>query len=67
MTTVSLSGLSLAPVEPSDEEAIRQWYELQCAVVRADSPDDPLPCWVHQLGGFRHPPIGEISRCGWLG
>jgi len=36
MVTVSLGGLSLAPVEPSDEEAIRQWYELRCAVVRAD-------------------------------
>lgn len=41
MSTVSLSGLSFAPVDPSDEDAIRQWYELCCAVTAADQPDDP--------------------------
>jgi GNAT superfamily N-acetyltransferase len=61
MTTVSLSGLSLAPVEPSDEAAIRQWYELRCAVVRADWPTDPPPCWIYQLSSFRHPWPGEVE------
>ncbi|MDQ2790698.1 MAG: GNAT family N-acetyltransferase [Pseudonocardiales bacterium] len=61
MTTVSFSGLSLAPVEPSDEDAIRQWYELRSAVVSADAPDDPPPCWVYELGSFRHPPASEIQ------
>jgi GNAT superfamily N-acetyltransferase len=61
MATVSLSGLSLAPVGPSDKEAIRRWYELRCAVVRADWPDYPPPCWVHELGGFRHPWPGEVE------
>lgn len=65
MVTVSLSGLSLAPIEPSDEDAIRQWYGLRCAVVRADQPDDPPPCWVHQLGSFRHPWPGEVDTV-WL-
>jgi hypothetical protein len=61
MTTVSLSGLSLAPIEPSDEAAIRQWYELRYAVVRADRPADPPPCWIHQLSSFRHPGPGEVE------
>ncbi|MDQ3763116.1 MAG: GNAT family N-acetyltransferase [Actinomycetota bacterium] len=65
MATVGLSGLSLAPVEPSDEEAIRQWYELRCAVVQADWPDDPLPCWVHELGCFRHPWPGGVETA-WV-
>lgn len=54
--------MSLALVEPSDEQAIGQWYELRSAVVRADWPDYPPPCWVHELGGFRHPWPGEVER-----
>jgi GNAT superfamily N-acetyltransferase len=65
MASVTLSGLSLAPVEPSDEDGIRQWYELRSAVVSVDAPDDPPPCWVDQLGGFRYPPPGEIESV-WL-
>ncbi|MGH3981339.1 MAG: GNAT family N-acetyltransferase [Gammaproteobacteria bacterium] len=65
MTTVHLSGLSLAPVEPSDEPAIQQWYELRCSLVRADLPGDPPPCRVHELGRFRYPWPGEIET-GWL-
>ena len=65
MVTVSLSGLSLAPIEPSDEDAIRQWYELRCAVVRADQPDDPPPCWVYERGLFLHPSPG-VDKTGWL-
>ncbi len=61
MVTVSRSGLALAPVEPSDEEAIRQWYELRCSVVAADLPADPPPCWIDQLGSFRHPWPGETE------
>jgi GNAT superfamily N-acetyltransferase len=55
MSTLSLSGLSLAPIDPSDEGTIRQWYELRCAAASVDSPDDPPPCWVHQLGSVRYP------------
>jgi hypothetical protein len=40
MATVTLSGLSL------------KWYELRCAVVLADRPDDPPPCWVYERGCF---------------
>ncbi|MGQ0719850.1 MAG: GNAT family N-acetyltransferase [Pseudonocardiales bacterium] len=65
METISRSGLSLAPVEPSDEAAIRQWYELRCAVVGADRPADPPPCWIHELGSFRHPWPGEVETA-WL-
>ncbi len=65
MATISRSGLSLAPVEPSDEAAIRQWYELRCSAVRADWPADPPPCWVHELGSFRHPWPGEVETT-WL-
>jgi GNAT superfamily N-acetyltransferase len=65
MSPVSLSRLSLAPVDPSDEDAIRQWYELCCTVVAADHPDDPPPCWIHQLGSFRHPGPGKV-RTTWL-
>jgi GNAT superfamily N-acetyltransferase len=65
MATISSNGLSLAPVEPSNEAAIRQWYELRCAVVYADLPGDPSPCWVHELGSFRHPWPGEIETV-WL-
>src|SRR5437764_9479826 len=65
MSTVSLSGLSVVLVDPSDEDAIQQWYELRCAVVAADQPDDPPPCWVHELGSFRHPWPGEV-RTIWL-
>jgi GNAT superfamily N-acetyltransferase len=65
MSTASLSGLSVAPVDPSDEDAIRQWYELRRAAVAADKPDDPPPCWVHERGSFRHPCPGEV-RTVWL-
>jgi GNAT superfamily N-acetyltransferase len=65
MTPVSLSGLTLAPVDPSDEDAIRQWFRLRCAVAAADHPDDPPPCWVYKLGSFRRPWPGEI-RTVWL-
>ncbi|HEX2289931.1 MAG TPA: GNAT family N-acetyltransferase, partial [Pseudonocardiaceae bacterium] len=65
MATVSISGLSLAPIEPSDEAALRQWYELRCSVAREDLPDDPPPCRVHEFGRFRYPWPGEIET-GWL-
>jgi GNAT superfamily N-acetyltransferase len=60
MTTLSLSGLSLARVDPSDEDAIREWYELRSAVAGADYPDDPPPCWISELGHFRYPWPGEV-------
>ncbi|MGH3533375.1 MAG: GNAT family N-acetyltransferase [Pseudonocardiaceae bacterium] len=65
MATVTLNGLSLARVRPSDEETIRKWCELRCAVVLADWPDDPPPCWVHERGCFEHPWPGEIGTA-WL-
>lgn len=65
MSTVSLSELSVAPVDPSDEDAIRQWYQLRCVVARVDHPDDPPPCWVYVLGSFRHPWPGEVCTV-WL-
>lgn len=65
MSTLSLSGLSLAPIDPSDEGAIRQWYELRCAAASVDSPDDPPPCWVNLLGSFRNPWPGETQTI-WL-
>ncbi|MGH3833619.1 MAG: GNAT family N-acetyltransferase [Pseudonocardiaceae bacterium] len=57
--------LSLAPVEPSDEPAIRSWYQLRCAVVQADWPDYPPPCWVEELGCFQHPWPGE-AQTAWV-
>jgi GNAT superfamily N-acetyltransferase len=65
MVTVNLSGLSFAPVEPANGQAVRQWHELSCAVMRADSPDDPPPCRVDELGRFRHPWPGAIEAA-WL-
>ena len=65
MSALSLSGLTLVPIDPSDEEAIRQWYELRCAAVSADWPDDPPPCWVHLLGSVRNPWPGE-KQIIWL-
>ncbi|MGH3981262.1 MAG: GNAT family N-acetyltransferase, partial [Pseudonocardiaceae bacterium] len=65
MTAVSLSGLSLTPVQSSDEAAIRQWYELRCKVAQADLPDDAPPCWIHELGRFRHPWPGEVETV-WI-
>ncbi len=65
MSTLSLNGLSLAPIEASDDDAIRQWYELHCEVASADWPDDPPPCWIHTLGSFRNPWPGEV-RITWL-
>jgi GNAT superfamily N-acetyltransferase len=65
MTITSHSRLSLTPIEASDEAAIRQWYELRSAVVRADRPGDPPPCWVNELGGFRNPWPGEVETV-WL-
>lgn len=62
---MSLSRLSLASVEPSDEEVLRQWYELRCSVVRADWPDYPPPCWVYEFGSFAHPWPGEVETV-WL-
>ncbi len=57
--------VTLAPVEPFDEAAIRRGYELRCAVARADRPDDPPPCWTYELGHFRHPWPGEVET-GWV-
>ncbi|MBV9059163.1 MAG: GNAT family N-acetyltransferase [Pseudonocardiales bacterium] len=65
MATLSLSGLSVALVDPSDEDAIREWYELCRAVAGADYPDDPPLCWVHEVGSFRHPWPGQV-RTVWL-
>jgi GNAT superfamily N-acetyltransferase len=64
MTTFSLSGLSLARLDPSAEQNVRQWYELCCAVV-ADLPADPPPCWICELGSFRNSWPGEV-RTAWL-
>lgn len=63
--TTATGELALTTVEPSDDEAIRQWYELRCAVVRADLPEDPEPCWIDQLGQFRAPWPGEDETV-WL-
>jgi GNAT superfamily N-acetyltransferase len=65
MVAVSLNALSLGRIEPSDEEVVRQWYELRCSVVRADQPDDPPPCWISERGRFRHPSPGA-DKTGWL-
>jgi GNAT superfamily N-acetyltransferase len=65
MVTVRLSGLPLARIEPSDEQGIRQWYELHSAVLRADWPDYPPRCWVHVRGCFRHPWPGEVATA-WV-
>jgi GNAT superfamily N-acetyltransferase len=65
MGNVSLSTLSLTVLRPSRETTeipdgvIRDWFELRCAVARADWPDDPPPCWTHELGRVRHPFPGE--------
>jgi GNAT superfamily N-acetyltransferase len=61
----STGELTVAAVEPADEAAIRQWYELRCAVARADLPEDPQPCWTDQLGRFRVPWPGEDETV-WL-
>lgn len=65
MSALSLSGLSLAPIDPSDEGDIRQWYELRCAAASVDSPDDPPPCRIHLLGSVRNPWPGG-SETVWL-
>ncbi|MGH3670938.1 MAG: GNAT family N-acetyltransferase [Pseudonocardiaceae bacterium] len=65
MATMSLSGVSLARVEPGDEQALAQWYELCCAVARADQPDDPPPCPIFERARFRHPWPGE-AETAWL-
>lgn len=58
--------LSLSVVRPSDEAAIRDWFELRCAVARADRPDDPPPCWTSTLGRMRYSWPGEDETI-WLG
>ncbi|MGH3929335.1 MAG: GNAT family N-acetyltransferase, partial [Pseudonocardiaceae bacterium] len=65
MSSVSLSGLSLVAVRPSDEVAIQQWYEVCHTVARADWPDDPPPCRINELGRIRHPWPGEDETV-WL-
>ncbi|MGH3695837.1 MAG: GNAT family N-acetyltransferase [Pseudonocardiaceae bacterium] len=65
MSTLSLNGLSLVPIDPSDEDAIRQCYELHCEIASVDRPDDPPPCWVHTLGSFRNPWPGGL-QITWL-
>jgi GNAT superfamily N-acetyltransferase len=65
MATVSLSEGSLTLVKSSDAEAIWQWYELRCSVVRADWPDDPPPCWVYEFGSFAHLWPSEVETI-WL-
>jgi GNAT superfamily N-acetyltransferase len=66
MSTIRLSGPAVVPVDPSDEVAIRHWYELCCAVTAVDQPDDPPPCWDYELGSFRHPWPGQ-EQTVWLG
>ena len=65
MSSISFSALTLTAVRPSDEAAIRQWYELCRTVACADQPEDPPPCWVHELGRVRHPWPGEDETV-WL-
>ncbi|MGQ0779222.1 MAG: GNAT family N-acetyltransferase [Pseudonocardiales bacterium] len=65
MSSVRISRFSLVAVHPSDEAAIRQWYELCHKVARADWPDDPPPCWINELGRVRHPWPGEDETV-WL-
>lgn len=65
MGSASLSALAFTAVRPSDEAAIRHWYELRRTVACADQPDDPPPCWAHELGRVRHPWPGE-DETGWL-
>ncbi|HEY3895567.1 MAG TPA: GNAT family N-acetyltransferase [Pseudonocardiaceae bacterium] len=65
MTTMSLREVSLARVEPGDEQALAQWYELRCAVARADQPDDPPPCPIFEHARFHHPWPGE-AETAWL-
>ncbi|MGH4013676.1 MAG: GNAT family N-acetyltransferase [Pseudonocardiaceae bacterium] len=69
MGNATLGGLSFVPVRPSDQAAIRDWYELVRAVARADQPDDPPPCRHYELGRVRHPSPGEdatlwVARLG---
>ncbi|MFN2496343.1 MAG: GNAT family N-acetyltransferase [Pseudonocardiaceae bacterium] len=65
MGDVSLSALSLTVIRPSDKTAIRDWFELRRAVVQADWPEDPPPCWINELGRVRHPWPGT-NETVWL-
>ena len=65
MGDIGLSTLFLTAVRSCDEGAIRDWFELRCAVARADRPGDPPPCWIHGLGRVRHPWPGEHETV-WL-
>ncbi|MCA1672959.1 MAG: GNAT family N-acetyltransferase, partial [Actinobacteria bacterium] len=65
MGSISVRELSFVTVRACDETAIRQWHELRCAVAHADHPDDPPPCWINDLGRFRHPWPGQDETV-WL-
>src|SRR5262249_4088204 len=65
MSSAPLSGFTLEPVQTSDAAAIRDWYELCCAVAQADQPQNPPPCWYYERGRVRHPWPGEEERI-WL-
>lgn len=59
MSSLTHSGLSLVPIRPSDDGAIRDWYELRRAATSADQPQDPPPCPQYELGRVRHPWPGQ--------
>jgi GNAT superfamily N-acetyltransferase len=55
----------IEPVDPLDEQALRAWFDLECAAHAFDRPDDAPPCWTMQRARLSAPAPGRALH-GWL-
>lgn len=57
--------LTFHAVAPTDEAALREWFDLAEAARAADQPADPPSCWTAHRAGLTDPWPGEEPRA-WL-
>ena len=61
----TVPGLTIVPVDPHDDDAVRRWTDLHIAVEETDLPGDPPISRVVKAGMLRHPWPGT-ERLLWL-
>lgn len=58
-------AVTIAPVEPTDETAMRAWFDMAVPAHAHDLPGDPLPTWNLFRTRLSVPPAG-IALSGWF-
>lgn len=62
---LTLGDLTLDAVAPTDEVALREWFELKREARAVDLPHDPPPCWVDLRAALLAPEPGTRESL-WL-